>query len=995
MHQTTGVAASSQRQITKPSYFDPPEWSWAGLMLDRLSQSPVTIAIDTEFEGGHTLLLQTAARIGNDVIVQLYRSREIPEPASFDPDKYLEINHRTRMNNLILRPIKSIKADLSPRDILLDLFSLSGLPGMDRGKGGFLISGGDDSSHCQEWEPSNGEWDEKSGVWRVPEIQINLVGHFLTADLGRAFGRSFYKSLFDPVSTNMPPLTLTGKKIIQIADTRSSFIRPDVEYIKDFDGCVFRVRIETSDLMLPFGPASLDRHCQTFLGVNKSDVLTREEKKRMSSTFEQRTPDAYGYAVTDALNTLLVYEQMQEEHATIYKSFKVTDDMPEFRGTMGRRVSDFMQAMIRQHFEPSQHLGTGRRLRRLMQQGSVHLFEEHPRTSRFGTQTGGAHGGLLLSRSPTKFWHESEGQLRDVDMSGCYNRIIGDINIYVGRPVVWEPGDHGLSLVDAVEWVRKHAPDDAWMMRVTGDIPSDCNTLIPSTLDARTNENIRRRGPLRGCDTVQGSKLFSARVESGVVTSSTWTAINALPAPLRNEYSSLTVDTLLFYPRKLVASDGAAYDALIERFRRDSCGWRSDLDLDRLVRTDVEQLDEVHASVKFPAKEYAARFLEERQRAKEQYGKGSGREITWKLMANTMYGVFASKHLPTQNFVAANIVTSTARTNAWLLLTALNAIQVITDGVSFRKDQIPACTFSECLKLQPDFSLRRAEEGGPIPFLNPGDVPSDDKQFTNWFRKHVKWFFESEDPAFQRLIALPVMEHKRDPMGSETFDALACDGSGNYIKCCKSEDGFSAVESALRGYGGDAKRTVESWIMSTYPTGQLQDLCPLVEDEVLLKLNPAKQAARRALKSGLKEVVLPLGYPYRRILAYKSLKPSAFVFRTPKQYKTITRQLERFQQKNVCGLEILCLRRRYGGNVRTLSQLAEEIYQAIRSNTRDLTKAFNLQRQTEKMQKRVAARDARKKEIEDDLRSRIDVRRCSPAAQTTGITVTKNTKLLQ
>ena len=49
------------------------------------------------------------------------------------------------------------------------------------------------------------------------------------------------------------------------------------------------------------------------------------------------------------------------------------------------------------------------------------------KVSRYGTQVGKVHGGLLYSRSPTRFWHASPGMLRDVDMAGCYQRVISHV----------------------------------------------------------------------------------------------------------------------------------------------------------------------------------------------------------------------------------------------------------------------------------------------------------------------------------------------------------------------------------------------------------------------------------------------------------------------------------------------------------------------------------------------------------------------------------------
>jgi hypothetical protein len=90
---------------------------------------------------------------------------------------------------------------------------------------------------------------------------------------------------------------------------------------------------------------------------------------------------------------------------------------------------------------------------------------------------------------------------------------------------------------------------------------------------------------------------------------------------------------------------------------------------------------------------------------------------------------------------------------------------VITDGCSYRRDQVPACTFARCLELQPDYALRRAEAGGPIPFLDPADVPVEDGEFTAWYRSHARRFFGLDEDGPVAPFGLHDLEHKATPGG--------------------------------------------------------------------------------------------------------------------------------------------------------------------------------------------------------------------------------------
>lgn len=155
------------------------------------ASSPIEIAVDSEFEGVETLLIQAAVRVGKDLIVQLYRSKSIPlPPAHFNSELFLDAKLGEHYDRVVLRPVKTIHAALSPTEILLDLTGLSGLPTFRR-----------DERHLiwprelgDLFEPRNVEW-KKESQWNIPEMALRFGGHFLPADLGRLFGVDYCHKL--------------------------------------------------------------------------------------------------------------------------------------------------------------------------------------------------------------------------------------------------------------------------------------------------------------------------------------------------------------------------------------------------------------------------------------------------------------------------------------------------------------------------------------------------------------------------------------------------------------------------------------------------------------------------------------------------------------------------------------------------------------------------------------------------------------------------------
>lgn len=109
----------------------------------------------------------------------------------------------------------------------------------------------------------------------------------------------------------------------------------------------------------------------------------------------------------------------------------------------------------------------------------------------------------------------------------------------------------------------------------------------------------------------------------------------------------------------------------------------------------------------------------------------------------------------------------------------------------------------------------------------------------------------------------------------------------------------------------------------------------------MLTWEQAALKAKAAIEDGAESVYLPLGMPFCRVLNYRAIKLSAFVFQSPKQRATTLKHVQKFEQRTGCGLEALTLRRTYRGS---LNDLAEKLYRYIQDGGKDLTKDFNLTR---------------------------------------------------
>jgi hypothetical protein len=115
-----------------------------------------------------------------------------------------------------------------------------------------------------------------------------------------------------------------------------------------------------------------------------------------------------------------------------------------------------------------------------------------------------------------------------------------------------------------------------------------------------------------------------------------------------------------------------------------------------------------------------------------------------------------------------------------------------------------------------------------------------------------------------------------------------------------------------------------------------------------------------------------------KVMVYRVIKPSAFLFATPHQRAKIVRRWERFEQEHGAGLELLALRRSYGERKEgSITDIAEAIYRLIRAGKTNLDKDFNLGRLPEPVLQKAWMRKGevqqRKRDVEEGLFDTIDV----------------------
>jgi len=239
------------------------------------------------------------------------------------------------------------------------------------------------------------------------------------------------------------------------------------------------------------------------------------------------------------------------------------------------------------------------------------------------------------------------------------------------------------------------------------------------------------------------------------------------------------------------------------------------------------------------------------------------------------------------------------------------------------------------------------------------------------------------------------LEHKKISKSKQVaLDAMGCDGSGNYLKATQTCDGGWQVEDfAARSYGRRSKEAIQEWLVRTYSNDTLTELAPVAEDTELLAFTKAAQQARAVLKGGVEVAFFPLGLERRKVMNYRALKASGFLFNRPEQRAAIVKAWVKFEGKSGAGLEALALRRSYGGRRQgSLEDLAEELYRLIRNDEDNLTKLLNLNKLSQTVLSATSPRSTqikqRKAEIDQAFWETIDATNLVPEALPTAYLVT-------
>lgn len=741
-----------------------------------------------------------------------------------------------------------------------------------------------------------------------PALDVVLLGFFLDADLFKSFGKQFQFLLFDSA--------LEKRRVIKVQRSMSRELDKLLDsYHLWLDGTVRTPRFSIRDVMhrIPPREKGLADQCRIFhADFQKIDIETEENRKVLKtppgrkvienmSRFREKLPDRFNeYAEGDLIATWALNKKQGELMNGVRKQFDLEEI--DIKDTCGSNVAAFLIDLMKAHYAPNgkeEHAT----LTRARHRGNVDYLNDLE-SNDFGIQTFRTVGGLLYTRMAE--YPYLQGYFGDLDLDSCYATKLSNMSIYLGCPITTTFKNNKPLLKEVIEVVRKQGlRRDAWFCRVSGKLEKAINTLILSDLNFKPKrirakslwsinphrETVMEWDSYKYVDPDAQSTLLLKEVIFGLLNQDIFDCLTLLPPAWLEEFLNLKVDAFVFVPNELICGDVTSYAAKEAELSDED--YQEQL-LENGLKVRHTQYYRDHVCLEFPIKDYIAQIKAKRAEAKA--AKDPIQEIL-KLINNSSYGALACQHLGVNNMLAANMITASARSAAWLMMNALNGFQAITDGCTFSWENIPVGQiFRDILRKNPWY----VADYEPTVQSNLPVEDRKQKWINEHFREHMFRFYSA--PSDFYLIQLYGYELKKETFYDSTgkphpemdhFTEFVNSNAGNYSK------GYSGSSILIDGHEYDFQgdhREVKArsfygkdgdllaWYLDALK-GEYKQPFRYHENQIIKFGEGNKKAIRYLKEEGIDEIVHPMGTSITLFKIMKLISRSQFLFLNKKQLR--------------------------------------------------------------------------------------------------------------
>lgn len=558
---------------------------------------------------------------------------------------------------------------------------------------------------------------------KLPVIQFDLYGFFLTAELYRIVQGAYRDDIDELVRSKNPKLgqIQMGRRLIASTLFTGNKCEPWVylPWVLEIDGHKLQVALSFYDTCAVHGNVNYATFCANCgVKLKYKDTFTPEEKKLMIKMYLEYLKRYSEYSLGDLYNHQALMKNM-ERFKIIYKSLGIEDYFEPPKLTIGATVARIVRSKLLQFLELD---AKGKnQVIEFCRYGTAKHFKEYKITT--AVYNAKVDGGRCRNNRPNVV--RTKQLIADADIAGCYGNGLRNQEYPLGRPITVDyPLRSNINeyqtLRQFLKKYRKELVPGLWQARVS--TPDDyllkySQDFLVSWHPPKNPASIPTDSELENTDwftedNIGTTKIYSKQVNLAIIQADflDWLE-NTCSARQRKELlDKLHIVTAVFYPQSERCTTISQFIKAVSKHQGKNV---TEAKIKRGQSKVIKIEQECHAWISVNLGDLlVTKLLGARSKYSKKDPEQKPMNDLYKLCINTIYGDMVSPFFDIGNVVVGNNITARARAMAWYMEKGLNGFQTITDGCAFEVNRVISAKNGQRLTSESLFEIYTKEVKG-------------------------------------------------------------------------------------------------------------------------------------------------------------------------------------------------------------------------------------------------------------------------------------------
>ncbi|MGI0483490.1 hypothetical protein ACN4EE_22250, partial [Geminocystis sp. CENA526] len=461
------------------------------------------------------------------------------------------------------------------------------------------------------------------------------------------------------------------------------------QYQLELNGHWYKVRLRFFDTFGLHGISSYKNLAEsTNVNLEFKDDLTQWDKENMNKTYFNKPDDFDNYSLGD-LEIYKILVNNAELFKQIYSSLQLDDYYKIPSLTMGKTSEQLFTAKLLSYFNLDDTKDNLKLIKKLCSYGSSNNLKQDVTTTT--ALLSKVFGGRCRNNTPLT--HYIDGLLCDIDIDGCYGNGLRLQKYPIGKPIIESYSINEINQYKTLrQWLneRKYETKDNELVYGLWHCIIDFDGEVKYSQDFLASWFNFKYKDLKTITPIQDDEPTEINSKSGITKIFRYEIKNAVINDDFLDYlfyicnknqrtellDNLVIKSAIYYPKFSECKDLAELE---EKLGYD-CTKQS---TKKNIKTVITEIKSAWLSIDLD------KFLIDDLLAfRKLYPKKTPLNTLYKLVINSLYGVFCSPFFDTSNCVVGNNITARARLMCYLLEKSLNGNQSITDGVLFDVNKV-------------------------------------------------------------------------------------------------------------------------------------------------------------------------------------------------------------------------------------------------------------------------------------------------------------------